>query len=276
MRSTLLLVQLALCFMAMLYTGAYVSVVSPYNYTVENNGTIYLGTVGPGQPFYITVASETTNSTGFLLNYGWNQLQLSNLPAGWIGENSSLNNQFLSAQIRVAPLAHDGLYSFNVIAINTGNYSRIGSLKFKVYVNVTPKVFSMHITPASVTAGPGQPAKIEVYINNTGVSDSPFIINATGLPAWSYQSTVIALHHTTGKFDYPIYEYEPGLYHVRLNVSSSSSPLIHQESNITLIVKASIGNDYSAIGNGAIAFPVIYAPAYAIIDIIDAVAKALS
>lgn len=275
MRNALLLSMLLLLSMAMVFNAAYVSVVNPYNSTVENNGTIYLGNVGPGQPFTITISSQTTNSTGFMLNYGWNQLQLSGLPSGWVGENSSLNNQFLSAQIKVAPLASDGLYSFNAIAINTGNYSRIGALKFRVFVNVTPKVFSMHIVPSIIKAGPGQPAKIEVYINNTGVSDSPFIINATGLPAWSIQSTVIALHHTTGRFDYPIYEYEPGLYHVRLNVSSSSSPLIHQEDNITFIVKASLNNDYSAIGNGAVAFPIIYAPAYAIMDILHEIARAI-
>lgn len=251
----------------------YVNVVEPYNYTVYNNGTIYLGNVGPGQPFYITVSSVTSNSTGFVLDYGWNKLDVSGLPQGWIAENSSLNNQLLSARISVAPLAKDGKYTFDLTAVNLGNYSKVGSVTFKAVVNVTPNVFSTDVTPTRLITGPGQPANIHVLINNTGVSDSPFQISVSGLPAWTYQSTVIALHHTSGSFIYPVYESEPGVYNIGLNVTSTASPLVHSTTNLTLVVRASVPGDYSALGQGSVGFPIIYAPAYAIMYIIGEIAK---
>jgi hypothetical protein len=255
--------------------SGYVNVLEPYNYTVYNNGTIYLGNVGPGQPFYVTISSTTSNSTGFLLNYGWNKLVVTGLPSGWIGVNSSLNNQALSAKVSVAPLASNGKYTFKLTAINIGNYSKIGSVTFNAVVNVTPNVFSTKVSPLRVTTGPGQPADIHVFINNTGVSDSPFVISIDGLPAWTYQSTVIALHHTSGSFLYPVYENEPGVYNLRLNVTSASSPLIHSSTNMTLVIKASLPGDYSAIGEGSVGFPIIYAPAYAVMYIIGEIGKLL-
>lgn len=253
--------------------SGYVNVLEPYNYTVYNNGTIYLGNVGPGQPFYVTISSVTSNSTGFVLDYGWNKLIATDLPSGWIAVNSSLNNQVLSAKVSVAPLAPDGKYTFYLTAVNIGNYSKVGSVRFKAVVNVTPNVFSTRVAPLRVTTGPGQPASIDVLINNTGVSDSPFVIGIDGLPAWTYQSTVIALHHTSGSFAYPVYENEPGVYNVRLNVTSAASPLIHSSTNLTLVVKASLPGDYSALGQGSVGFPIIYAPAYAVMYIIGEIGK---
>ena len=37
--------------------GTYVNVTEPYNATLTNNGSIYLGKVGPGQTFSITISS---------------------------------------------------------------------------------------------------------------------------------------------------------------------------------------------------------------------------
>ncbi len=254
--------------------AAYVNITSPFNYSVTNNGTIALGNVGPGQTFYVTISSVTSNGT-FTFDRGWNKLTASNLPAGWIVENSSLNNQALSAEITVAPTAPDGQYIFNITAINLGNYSKLGSLSFTAEVNVTPNVFKLSTSPSVLKAGPGQPAEIQVTINNTGVSDSPFVVSLGGIPAWNTTDTVIALHHTTGRFLYPVYENEPGVYNIKLYVNSTASPLISKESNLTLVVGASLTNDYSAIGEGTPLFPITYEPAYAVMYFIGLLAKLL-
>ncbi len=256
-------------------SASYVNIVSPYNFTVNNNGTVALGNVGPGQTFAITISAETTNATGSMLNFGWNKMVVTDLPAGWIAQNSSLNNRFLSTEITVAPKEANGTYSFNVTAINLGNYSKIGALKFTVAINVTPNVLKLDASPSVLRAGPGQPAEVSVLINNTGVSDAPFVITLSGLPAWNTTDTVIALHHTTGKFQYPVYENEPGVYKIKLYVNSTSSPLISKESNLTLIVGASVRNDYTAIGQGVPLFPIIYEPAYAVMYFIGLLAKIL-
>jgi hypothetical protein len=274
MRNILALTFIASVLAVALPVGAsYVSIVSPYNYTVNSNATVALGNVGPGQTFYVTVSAATTNQTGSMLNYGWNKLVATDVPAGWIVQNSSLNNQFLSTEITVGSKEPDGTYSFHLTAINLGNYSKIGSLEFTVQVNVTPDVLKLSASPTTLRAGPGQPAEVSVTINNTGVSDAPFVISLGGLPSWNETYTVIALHRTTGTFQYPIYDNEPGVYNLKLYVNSTASPLISKESNLTLVVGASVRNDYSAIGQGVPLFPIIYEPAYAVMYFLGLLAK---
>lgn len=255
--------------------ASYVTILEPYNATVQQNGSIYLGKVGPGQTFYITVSATTTNQSGAQENIGWDELIASSLPSGWITQNSALYTSAPSIKIAVSPQARNGTYAFNVSAINVGNYSKLGTLKFQAYVNVTPDVFILNVSPPTINAGPGVPADIYVSINNTGVSDSPFNITVHNLPAWNTSETVIAVHHTEEHFVYPVYEDEPGQYHIQLYVSSIASSLIYKQSNITLTTAASIPNDYAALGQGALTFPIIYAPAYAVMYLISLLAKYL-
>ncbi len=245
------------------YSGATsLKIVEPYNATVYNNGSIYLGKVGPGQPFYVTAASAAANRSGTIIIRGWNQLYAMDLPQGWVVSNSSLYSQYLSVQITPSPNATTGTYTFKLKAENFGNYSKLGNLTLTAIINVTPNVFTLNVSPTTIDVGPGEPAIVYVTIDNTGVSDSPFYIAASGLPAFGSKDQVIALHQTSKQFAYPIYEYEPGSYSTRINVSSVASPLIHEESNVTLTIQASVPNDYSAIGYGSVAFPIIYEPAY--------------
>ncbi len=253
--------------------AAYVSMIEPYNATLYNNGSILLGKVGPGEPFYVTILSSTKNNAGQLLDYGWNQLVAYGTPSGWVVENSSMNVRQLTVAITPSPTAPNGTYSFYLKAINTGNYSKIGSVVFKAIVEVTPNVFNLTVYPTNISVGPGQPADVKVFINNTGVSDSPFVINAYGAPAWNKSEEVIAPHSTSKVFTYGIYENTPGAYHIRLVVSSVASPLVQKVVDIKMLVKASLANDLNAIGQGAIIFPNIYEPAYSIMYLINLLLK---
>jgi hypothetical protein len=257
-------------------SASYVTVTEPFNATINQGGSIFLGKVGPGQTFYITISAATQNITGYTFSRGWNKFVVTNSPVGWVVENSSLNEPSLSVKITPSPNAQNGTYSFNLTAINLGNYSRLGSLSFAALIDVTPDVFKLDVTPTNISTGPGEPATISITINNTGVSDSPFVINMQGLPAWNNSKSVIAFHHTVENFTYPVYENEPGVYHAQLNVSSGSSPLVYKKSNVTLTIQASVLNDYKALGQGAIALPIIYAPVYAIMYIISQIASALN
>ncbi len=259
---------------ACIASASYVSIIEPFNATMQNNGSIYLGKVGPGQTFFVTISASTAGTPGNILNLGWNKFVATDIPQGWLAQNSSLYNPTLSAKITVDPNASNGTYTFNLTAINIGNYSKIGSIRFKVYVNVTPDVFFLNVHPTNISVGPGEPASVYVLINNTGVSDSPFVISAQGLPGVNYPQTVIALHNTTQQFVYGIYENEPGIYNVKLGVSSISSSRIYKETGISLKIAASVPNDFEALGQGALAFPIIYEPAYAIMYLIRLLMRA--
>jgi hypothetical protein len=274
LRFSFILLLVVMFAIAFAFTHAtYVNITEPYNTTVPQNGSVYLGKVGPGQTFYVTISSATKNSTGATFTIGWDKLLATSLPAGWLTQNSALYTTYPSVKIAVSPQAANGTYQFNLTAINVGNYSKLGSLRFTAYVNVTPDVFKLNANPSYINVGPGAPADIDVLINNTGVSDSPFNITVHGLPAWNYSSTVIAIHHTQGSFMFPVYEDEPGIYHIELYVSSVASPLVYKQSNITLVTRATIGNDYAALGQGALTFPIVYAPVYSVMYLISLLAK---
>jgi len=255
--------------------SSYLRVVEPFNATLHNGGSIYLGSDGPGQPFFINALANTTNSTGVLIYKGWNFMNVSGEPYGWVVENSSKYLYTMSVELTPSPNTKPGIYAFNVTAVNVGNYSKLGAARFTAYVNITPNVFKLSVSPSHIDSGPGQPKSVYITINNTGVSDSPFEISIKGLPAFNRSVEVIALHHTSREFAYQVFENEPGSYRATMYVDSVDSPLVHKEANITLDVKASIQNDYNALGYGNNAFPIVYEPAYAVMYFINFIAKHL-
>lgn len=251
-------------------SATYVSMTSPFNYTVNTaNSVVYLGKDGPGQTFYVTISAATSNSTGSINNLGWNKFVVTGLPNGWIAQNSSLYTPTLTIKITPASNAQNGSYAFNLTAVNVGNYSKLGAMEFSARVNITPDVFILGVSPSKVYETSGKPTNIYVSINNTGVSDSLFNINLTGIPAYNITQSVIALHHTTESFKYPVNVSQPGVYSVAINVRSQSSPLIYKQTNVALITRATILSDYAAIGSGIPAFPIIYEPVYAIMYLIS-------
>ncbi len=252
--------------------AAYVKITQPFNTTVySSNSVVYLGKDGPGQTFYVTISAATTNSSGALNPLGWNKLVATGLPAGWIAQNSSLYNPTLSVKITPSASAANGTYRFNITAVNIGNYSKLGALSFVAEVNVTPDVFKLGVSPGTAYVTTGQPTSIYVSINNTGVSDSLFLISLSGLPAYNITQSVIALHHTTETFTYPVTLSEPGVYKVNINVRSVASALISKQTNVTIVTEATLLNDYKAIGSGITAFPIIYEPIYAVMYLISLV-----
>jgi hypothetical protein len=259
----------------MLVSGAtsFVSVSEPYSTTVYNNGTMYLGKVGPGQTFFVTISSSAVNKTGTTINIGWNELLVHNAPPGWVVQNSSTYTSNLSVYIKPGASTPNGIYSFKLSAVNLGNYSKLGDVNFTAQINVTPDVFKLDVQPRQVTAAPGEPAYIYVTINNTGVSDNPFTISSSGLPDWNTNETVFALHNTEKQFIYPIFQNTPGSYTANITVTSASSPLVTKEIPVNLVVKRSLLNDFSALGQGELVFPVVNAPAYAVMYVISLLLK---
>ncbi len=238
-------------------------IAGPISASLTNGGAVYLGKIGPGQSFYISASADTYNASGSYINIAWDTLKATQLPAGWSSQRSPLYADPMKMKINVPPDAPNGTYTITVQAVDLQNYSRISNVTFNAYINVTPNVFSLGVTPTSIATGIGQPTNLYITINNTGVSDNPFVLNAYGLPAWNISDQVIALHGSKSTFVYPVYVNEPGVYKFNLTVNSGSSPLIQKSYRVQMTAKASLGNDYSAIGQGVLLSPIIYEPAYA-------------
>ncbi len=241
--------------------STYLNVVGPVQATLINNQTVYLGKVGPGESFYVLANPNTTSPNGNYINIAWDTLKASGLPAGWSSQASPLYENPMKMKITVSPNAPYGRYNLSIEAVNV--YSGIGNLTFVGQVNVSPNVFALRVSPGSLSAGIGQPSNLYISINNTGISDDPFIISAQGLPAWNLSEEVISLHSTNNRFTYPVFADQPGVYPLNLTVYSASSPLINESYHINFIVKESLLNDYKAVGSGISLSPVVFEPAYA-------------
>lgn len=244
----------------------YLSVIGPVNTTLYNNQSVYLGKVGPGESFYVLADPNTTSINGNYVNIGWDTLKASVLPGGWSSQPSPLYENPMKAKITVSPNAAYGKYTLEFRASNI--YSGIGNLTFYGTVNVTPNVFRLGVSPISASSGIGQPANLYISINNTGISDDPFIISAQGLPAWNVSDEVISLHSTRNVFTYPVFANQPGVYGFNLTVSSATSPLIREEYPVRLIVRESLLSDYNSVGGGISLSPIIFEPAYAFMSLL--------
>jgi hypothetical protein len=243
--------------------ATYLTVIGPVSKTVYNAQSIYLGKVGPGESFYVLANPNTTSPNGNYINIGWDTLQAVNLTGGWSSQSSPLYENPMKMKITVAPSAQYGTYAIELRAVNIQNYSGLGNLTFFGYVNVTPDVFVVQVSPTSLSSGIGQPVNLYMTINNTGISDDPFIISARGLPAWNVSQEVISLHATKNTFTYPIFQNEPGVYKFNLTVEAATSSLIAESYPVSFTVQESLLNDYTAVGNGIGLSPIIFEPAYA-------------
>lgn len=261
---------------ALASASSYLSVIGPVSSTIYNNGNVYLGKVAPGESFYILANSSTVNNTGYYLNIGWDRLTAVRLPTGWSAQNSPLYENPMKMKVTVSANASYGNYTMIVRAVNVQNYSYIGNLTFAASVNVTPDVFNVQVSPRAIRSGIGQPAVLDIVINNTGISDDPFIINAQGLPAWNVSEHAISLHSRVTSFGYPVFLEEPGAYSFNLTVSSSTSAQVSKSYKIRFYVNESLGNDYSAVGQGAVLSPILFEPAYALMSLLSYIYNAIT
>ncbi|MGI0141236.1 MAG: hypothetical protein ACREBF_01115 [Candidatus Micrarchaeales archaeon] len=244
--------------------ATYLQIQGPVTGTLYNNGSVYLGKVGPGESFYVLASATTTNASGKVINIGWNTFKAINLPYGWSAQASPLYENPMKLKITTAPNTVNGTYTLQLQAVNVGNYSRLGNLTFMAIVNVTTNVFTTSVTPTNFNVGTGQPYNLRVTINNTGISDDPFLINAYGLAGWNVSDVVIALHSTTSSFVYPVFVDVPGVYNYNITINSATSALISKSYRINMVAQASLFNDFSAIGQGVDLSPIIYEPTYAV------------
>lgn len=240
----------------------YLGVIAPVSTAIYSNQSFYLGKVGPGESFYVLATPNTTNMNGTYVNIGWDTLQAVNLPKGWSSQASPSYENPMKMKITVSSNAQYGTYTLEIRAVNFQNYSGLGNLTFFGLVNVTPNVFKVSVSPTSLSSGIGQPTNLYITINNTGISDDPFVIHAEGLPVWNVSDEVISLHSTKNTFTYPIFGNEPGVYGFNLTVTSATSSMLTESFPLKLTVQESLFNDYNAVGNGIGLSPIIFEPAY--------------
>ncbi len=247
-----------------------INVVSPVAQAVSDNGSIYIGRVGPGQTFSFAV--EPKVPIGGVHNIGgrWDQMLVSRVPEGWKSRDAKVYADPLQAEVTVSQLAPNRQYEVVATVVDEGDLEKIGnSIAFRAIVDVDSNVVNMGIAKKSIATGAGQPARYEITITNTGMADDVFEISTTGVKDWEFRRRVYVGAGASKTITYEVVGQEEGEYDVKVNCASTSSPLITKSDDIHLSVNTDLFSDYRATTHGLLLFPLLEQPVYSIMGLIS-------
>lgn len=254
-----------------LLVGAIFSIqmIEPALTDITDGETIDLGAIGPGQTVELQLHPKVYEGGIHGIGGNYDLAYATGLPAGWTSQKSKLYGSPLQVKITADKHAEEGLYTIPVVVEDEGNGEELGTLTFYVRIEVSEDVMDFSVSPAEKTVGIGQPARFEITVSNTGSAGDTFRVSAQGVPKWDFTKMVYIPPRSSKTITYEVAGLEEETYESLISVESSSSPRVSGSSPITLNVYPDVVSDYRAVNNGALLFPVIAAPVYALIGLLS-------
>jgi hypothetical protein len=112
------------------------------------------------------------------------------------------------------------------------------------------------INPLKQTAGPEQPARYVITVNNKGSASDVFEVSSHGIKRSEFKKYAYVPGKSSKQVVYEMSEGEEGTYSPTLTVVSTASNNIKKSENVTLVVSSDLFGDYRATNNGVIVFPI--------------------
>ncbi len=252
-------------------SAASLTVIDPVQKTLQGGQELDLGVAGPGQKIVIQSLRESGQLSGNSANPTdalWDRVIVENLPEGWSSEPSKLYETPFQTFVTISPQAPDGQYQFSVRTVD--EYDGLTPIALDAKVQVSRNVLAASLSESRQAAGVQQPAFYYLTLSNTGSASDIFEVTPSGLPAkWAESRRVFVPHNSAVTLSYPITATEGGAYGFSFNVTSLSSPLIHQRADAHLDAQTSLWNDAKAASHGIALFPFIAQPLYALIGFLS-------
>ncbi len=244
------------------------SLVGPFNMNIEQNSTIDIGEVGPGQTFYISVDPEV--KTGGINGIGGRyDVLTAEVPSNFKVFDSQLYQNPMQIEITTDPHANQTRYTIRVIAIDEGNGEGLGNFSFFVTFKIKNDLVSLEIPEPEKTIGVKQFAPYTIKITNKGRANDVFVVSITGIKGQELEKKIYIPAYQTKEIHYEISGQEEETYVAKVCVRSISSPKIHQCSNIKAIVKTDPFTDMLAINNGVLLSPIILQQFYSLFGFVS-------
>ncbi|MBD3209987.1 hypothetical protein GF318_01245 [Candidatus Micrarchaeota archaeon] len=233
-----------------------ITVVSPIDVGVQENDTLDLGTIGPGQT--VSVLVDPIVTTGGIHGIGgtYDLAVAEDLPRRWKSQPSKLYQNPLQVTITADPDAEPGNYTARIKVIDEYNGEELGNVTFNVKVRVTYDVMDFDVSPEHRVAGPGQPARFKITILNKASTGDVFQVSAEGARKWEFKKPVFVPAKTSKTIYYEIVGSEEEEYRSTVKVISLASDKIYDEKNVSVSVQSNLFGDYKATNNGVIIFPI--------------------
>lgn len=243
------------------------TVIDPVQRTLSNGQELDLGVAGPGQKIAVlsnresgVLSKNAANPTDAL----WDRVTAENLPTGWTGEPSKLYETPFQTFVTISSQAADNEYRFSLLTAD--EYDGLTPVTVNARIRISRDVLAASLSQARESSGVLQPTFFYLTLSNTGSASDIFEVSPVGLPAkWAENRRVFVPHNSAITLSYPVTATEGGSYAFWFNVTSLSSPLIHQRVDARLDAQTSIWNDARAASHGLALFPFIGQPLYALI-----------
>lgn len=176
--------QLVLLFslLLLLYSAsAYIYMISPVEDRFENNETVDLGSVQPGETIEIIIS----NNTG-LGEEKWVQAIApeSNLPTGWASIDSAVGEETFVVRVIVPQNAAENIYNFKVIAKSSAIGINDESINARLSVEKGLVTASVERKEPREAVYVEQPVYYKIILNNSSIAEHTVVINSTLSCQW--------------------------------------------------------------------------------------------
>lgn len=258
-----------LSFMLLLSLSFSLTLTSPLRMEIKDGDMVDLGRIGPGQTVSIEIDPIATSGGVHGIGGTFDEAVAEDLPRGWSAKRSKLYQNPLQVTITADPDAAEGNYTAKMKVIDEFDGEQLGNVTFDVTVEITYDVMDFDVKPIYKEAGPGQPARFALTIDNKGSTSDVFQVSAIGPKRWEFTKPVFVPAMSSKTIFYEIVGQEEETYRATISVVSLASSIISDEENVTLSIKPSLLGDYKATNNGLTVFPIFQAPIYALAGIIS-------
>ena len=258
-----------LCLALLLAPLFAIQMIEPELMEISEGDTIDMGTMGPGQTMEIQLHPKVYEGGIHGIGGNYDRAYASSLPAGWSSKPSKLYGNPLQVTITAGSYTEEGVYIIPISVEDEGNGEELGVVTFNLKVRISEDVMDFSVYPSSKEVGIGQPARFQITINNRGNAGDTFKASAEGVSKWEFTKLVYIPPRSSKTITYEVAGFEEESYTSIITVESSSSSRVSSYRTISLNVHPDLLSDYKAINNGALLFPVIEAPIYALVGLLS-------
>jgi hypothetical protein len=246
-----------------------IQMVEPQLTEISDGQVVDLGIVGPGQTVELRLHPKVYESGIHGIGGNYDLAYAGELPEGWASQKSKLYGSPLQVKITAGPYAQEGEYTIPITVEDEGNGEELGTVTFSVRVEVSEDVMDFSVSPSKRTVGVGHPARFDILVENKGNAGDTFKVSSKGVQKWDFTKLVYIPPKSSKLISYEVAAFEEEAYSSLITVESSSSDRVSGSEPIIIYVQPDLLSDYKAVNNGALFFPIIEAPVYALIGLLS-------
>ncbi len=242
------------------FFAATVEIIKPLGTHVEDNGTIYIGKIGPGQPVAIDILKRVEGYSK--KGYGnYDRAFVTEIPEGWMSKDSKLFDNPMEVVVTAPENASEGNYSFKISLYDWEHIEALPNFTINAIVSVTEDIFSADVPKSVYVVGPKQPARVRVFVFNKGNIGSVFIVKMKLPDKEEVKEVFVPAGHSAHIIFETEFEDE-NVYDGYIEVEPEYCPRLKKLYPLHFTVVGSFLGDLQASGRGILLLFVPFQPIY--------------